>query len=165
MDCCKTDKFFCELCSEQTINFICCETVQCIKNYSKCPWIDDKSNGHCLGWNETMMGYKCAFCSDVFNHDGNECECNEWHCDYHQDLMKSYCKDCGGEYCMNRHHGITCDGCHVFQCDACFDKSLKLSADDWKWCEMGQHTVLCGDCWDQNGVTCKGCKYDYCGNC
>merc|ERR1712228_1135945 len=34
--CNKTNKFFCELCSEQTIDFICCGTVQCVKNYPKC---------------------------------------------------------------------------------------------------------------------------------
>merc|ERR1712228_916597 len=163
--CSKTNKFFCELCSEKTIDFICCGTVQCIKNYSKCTFIDDKENGHCHDdiEDQTLMAYKCKYCE---TENDDKCgDCGEWHCDFHQYSMLSYCRRCDAVSCENAYKGLTCEECFEFLCDSCFHKDCKQKNNDsnWQICEVGCHITLCCHCWD--GVTCKGCNCDYCDYC
>ena len=159
--CSKTDKFFCELCSKQTINFDCCGTVQCVKNYEKCTFIDDEEKGHCHNddTNGVLMAYKCKFCSDD---EEENCDCGKWHCQYHQDVMRAYCQECGDDACLEGSH-LTCEKCWDSLCDRCFSNGCKSGTNEWKLCDVGVHVTLCGSCWD--GVFCKGCNGDYCSYC
>lgn len=72
------DKYFCHLCAPFTIRFICCHTIQCVKDYKKCRW--NREIQACC--DHDYMGFKCCYCDT----DQAVCEiCGEWMCVYHDE--------------------------------------------------------------------------------
>eukprot|EP01083_Nonionella_stella_P098366 276573_1 len=160
IDKCEREGFWCELCRKYVTEFTCCRTFQYMKNCAKCAWIDDEEKEMCHDdvTNQDVMGYKCAFCPN-----DDDIECGEWHCEFHTDLMRSFCDVCGEDHCFNLLAGVRCDRCFSHVCERCFDAQCATKSSTFKFCDVGVHVILCDDCFD--GVECKQCGNSYCGDC
>eukprot|EP01084_Bolivina_argentea_P231406 390260_1 len=134
--CANKNKYFCDMCLPFTTHFICCDTIQYFKHYTKCFWLN-KNETMCYDdvwdvWDEYVMGYKCLYCDNMSNND-HCARCNEWNCALH-DTMKCdagihniccsevYCIECENCFCIpcNGYDcGHFCDRCNGFWCNVC----------------------------------------------